>query len=164
MNKLKNLGKEELHSLLLELSSLNKENADFLRLKLENKPEDALTYYKKKLKNILWNERINLREARKTISDFKRISKNPGHLLELMIYYVETGVKIGEQYGDMYEAFYSSMESMFEQTIKTLNNNPILMLQFRERLNLIIERSCEGWGHKDTLEDLYEELNDAKIQ
>ena len=35
---LKKLGKEELYSLLLELSSLNKENADFLRLKLEKKP------------------------------------------------------------------------------------------------------------------------------
>src|SRR3989338_7466290 len=82
---LKKLGKEELYSLLLELSSLNKENADFLRLKLEKNPEDAIAYYKKKLKNILWSERINLREARKVISDFKRISKDPEHLLELLL-------------------------------------------------------------------------------
>ena len=66
---LKQLGKEELYSLLLELSSLNKENADFLKLKLEKNPEDAIGYYKKKLKNILWSERINLRDARKVISD-----------------------------------------------------------------------------------------------
>ena len=157
---LKKLGKEELYSLLLELSSLNKENADFLKLKLEKNPEDAIGYYKKKLKNILWSERINLREARKVISDLKRISKQPEHLLELMSFYVEIGVKLGEEYGDMYEAFYSSMESMFEQIIKILNDNKKLIPRFKTRLNSIIEQSCEGWGHKDTLLEIYEELKD----
>ncbi|MBN2422386.1 hypothetical protein JXB41_04100 [Candidatus Woesearchaeota archaeon] len=152
--------KEELYSLLLELSSLNKENADFLRLKLENKPEDALEYFKKKLKSILWNERINLREARKAITDFKRISKQPEHLLELMVFYVETGVRIGEEYGDMYEAFYSSMESMFEQIIKNLNDNTDLIPLFKDRLISIVERSCEGWGHKETMEEVMEGLGE----
>ena len=160
MNKtLKSLGKEELYSLLLELSSLNKENADFLRLKLEKRPEEAIDYYKKKLKNILWNERINLRDARKVISDFRRMSNEPEHLLELMTFYVEMGVKLGEKYGDMYETFYSSMESMFEQIVKTLNNNKNLIPQFKARLDSIIGRSCEGLGHKDTLEEIYNELN-----
>jgi len=40
MNELKKLGKEELYTLLLDLSSLRKENADFIELKLQNKPED----------------------------------------------------------------------------------------------------------------------------
>ena len=155
---LKKLGKEESYSLLLELSSLNKENADFLKLKLEKNPENAIDYYEKKLKNILWSERINLREARKVISDFKRISKDPEHLLELMTFYVETGVKLGEEYGDMYEAFYSSMESMFEQIVKSVKDNKKLIPRFKARLDSIIERSCEGWGHKDTLEEIYEEL------
>ena len=156
---LKKIGKEELYLLLLELCNLNKENMDFLSLKLGEKPEDVLAYYKKKLKNILWNERINLRDARKFISDFRRISNQPEHLLELMTFYVEMGVKLGEKYGDVYEAFYSSMESMFEQIVKTLNNNKHLIPQFKARLDSIIDRSCEGWSHKDTLEEIYNELN-----
>jgi len=160
---LKQLGKEELYSLLLELSSLNKENADFLKLKLEKNPENAIAYYKKKLKNILWSEQMNLREARKVISDFKRISKQPEHLLELMIFYVDTGVELGEEYGDMYEAFYSSMESMFEQIVKTLNDNKKLIPRFKARLDSIVEKSCEGWGHKDTLEEIYEGLKNASL-
>ena len=36
MKELKKLGKEELYSLLVELSSLRKENADFLKLKLQS--------------------------------------------------------------------------------------------------------------------------------
>src|SRR3989338_9343737 len=157
--KLKKLGKEELYSLLQELSSLKKENADFLRLKLQNRTDEAVTYYKQKIKEALWKEKTNLREARKALIDFKKISKNPEHLLELMVFYVENGEKIDNEYGDMYEAFYSSMESMFDQIIKTLNNNQDLIPKFKGRLNSIIEKSCEGWAHKDTLLDIYEELN-----
>lgn len=58
----------------------------------------------------------------------------------------------------MYEAFYSSIEVMFEQIIKMLNNNPELNQKFKGRLDFIIDRSCEGWGHEDTLTDIYEEL------
>lgn len=159
MNKeLKKLGKEELYSLLLGLASLTKENADFLQLKLQNKPEEALVYYKKKIKDSLWSERTNLGEARKAISDFKKISKASEHLLELMVFYVENGVELGEEYGDMYEAFYSSMEAMFKQIIKMLNDNIKLIPQFKGRLDSIIDRSCEGWNHRDTLIDIYEEL------
>ena len=156
--KLKKLGKEELYSLLQELSSLKKENADFLRLKLQNRTDEAVTYYKQKIKEALWKEKTNLREARKALIDFKKISKNPEHLLELMVFYVENGEKIDNEYGDMYEAFYSSMEAMFDQIIKTLNNNPDLIPKFKEKLDSIIDKSCEGWGHKDTLLDIYEEL------
>ena len=163
-NLLKNLGKEELYSLVVELSKLNKENEDFLRLKLQNNPEDAVAYYKKKIKEALWGERINLRRARKTISDFKMISKKSEYLLELMAFYVETGVELGEEYGDMYEAFYLSMESMFEQIIKILNDNQNLIPNFKSRLNSIIERSCEGWAHRETLLEIYEGLKYAKIQ
>lgn len=159
MNKeLKKLEKEELHSLLLELESLTKGNADFIKLKLQNKPDEAVTYYKQKIKDLLWPENTNLREARKAISDFKRISKSPEHLLELMVFYVENGIEIDNEYGDMYEAFYSSMEAMFEQVIKMLNNNTRLISRFKGRLNYIIDRSCEGWGHKDALMSIYEEL------
>jgi len=50
--ELKKLGKEELYLLLLELSSLRKENADFLRLKLQSGTDEAVIYYKKKIKGI----------------------------------------------------------------------------------------------------------------
>ena len=30
--------------------------------------------------------------------------------------------------------------------------------KFKEKLDSIIDKSCEGWGHKDTLLDIYEEL------
>jgi len=158
MKQLKQLEKEQLLKLLTELASLNKENTNFLKLKLQNKPDEALIYYKKKIKEALWQERINLREARKYITDFKKISKETEHLLELMVFYVETGESVDNEYGDMYEAFYCSMETMFEQVVKTLNAHPEFTPKFKERLTQIVNKSCEGWAHKDTLVDIYEEL------
>ncbi|HII16512.1 TPA: hypothetical protein HA361_01235 [Candidatus Woesearchaeota archaeon] len=52
------------------------------------------------------------------------------------------------------------LSTMFEQIIKILNENKKLIPQFKTRLNLIIEPGCEGWGHKDTLMEIYEELKD----
>ncbi len=158
--ELKQLGKEELYSLILELSSLKKENAEFVRLKLQSGTEEAVTYYKKKIRNTLWQEKINLREARKAITDFKKISKAPELLLELMVFYVEMGVEIGEKYGDMYESFYFSMETMFDQIIKMLNEHKELIVKFKWKLDSIINRSCDGWGHKDSLMDIYGELSE----
>jgi len=159
MKELKKLEKEELYALLLELSSLRKENADFIKLKIQNKPEEAILYYKKKIKEAFWQERINLRDARKQIADFKKISKDSEYLLELMVFYVEIGEDVDNEYGDMYDAFYTSLESMFQQVIKMLNDNPNLIPKFKERLGTILNRSCEGWGHRDTLEEMYGELH-----
>ncbi len=160
MNKeLKNLEREELYSLLLDLSSLRKENADFLKLKLQSGADEAVTYYKQKIKEALWQEKTNLREARKAIANFKKISKSTEHLLELMVFYVENGEKVDNEYSDMYEAFYSSMEAMFDQIIKTLNSNPNFISKFKGRLDSILGKSCEGWAHKDTLMDIYGGLN-----
>ena len=60
MKELKKLGKEELYSFLLELSSLRKENADFLRLKLQSGADEAVNYYKRKIKKALWQGKKKL--------------------------------------------------------------------------------------------------------
>ena len=73
--KLKKLGKEELYSLLQELSSLKKENADFLRLKLQNRTDEAVTYYKQKIKEALWKEKTNLRKQEKHSLTLRRYLK-----------------------------------------------------------------------------------------
>jgi hypothetical protein len=157
--QLKALEKKELYALLLELAALRKENAEFLELRLKKNDDDSIKYYKMRVKNALFQEKINLREARKAVTDFKKVCDKTEYILDLMVFYVEVGVKIGEEYGDIYEAFYMSMESMFHNVIKMLNKNPTLTLLFKERLDSILDRSCEGWGHKDTLEEMYEDLS-----
>lgn len=155
---LKKLEKEEIYSILVELIKLNKENAKFVELKLNNNNEEALVYCKDKIRKFLFKNRTDLKSAKKAISVFKKLTKEPRYIIEIMIFYVEIGVQLGEEYGDMYESFYCSMETMFKSIIKNLNNNPLYINEFKPRLQYIVDNSCDSWGHKDILEEIYEDL------
>ena len=95
-----------------------------------------MEYYKKKINEALGDDRIKLIEAKKAISDFRKISKNPAHIIELMIFYVEKGIDIENEFGDLYESFYASMESVFENIVKMLNANPEFIPVYRKRLEI----------------------------
>ncbi|MCL5680051.1 MAG: hypothetical protein M1465_01785 [Candidatus Marsarchaeota archaeon] len=141
--------KDELISLLLNIANLRKENLEWLGLKLEGASgeQEALTYFKGKIKACIFNDsRPNLKEARRLISNFKKISKDEKLVLELMVFYVETGIRLGEKYGDLYEAFYTSMENMFYEIIGLLNDRRTTTLkeEFTPRLNWIVEHATEG--------------------
>lgn len=162
--ELKKLEKEKLISLLLNVADLRKENLEWLHLKLQgtNGAEAAIAYFKGKVRACIFNDSMpNLKGARRFISNFKKISKDDKLIIELMLFYVETGTKLDEEYGDLYGAFYTSMENMFHEVIELLNEprNTSLKEQFRAQLNWIMEHAAEGWGYKDTIEEYIGELS-----
>lgn len=78
-----------------------------------------------------------------------------------MIFYVEMGVMFTNQYGDIHERFYLSMESMFETVIKKLHesNDKSLFMQFKDRLSAIVnDTDGIGWGFHDNLAGIFFEL------
>lgn len=158
------LDEKQLCAIILELAGRNKENAEWLEMRLRG--EDALpaamAHYKRKIRGALFSERTSLRAARRAFLDFKRLKPGLPLLLDMMVSYVEIGVEVENKYGDLYEAFYSSMESVFKETVTLLNKNPALIAQFRPRLEKIVNSSAEGWGHRDTLSDWFEELGVEK--
>ena len=154
------LDKAQLRALVMDLAKLNKENKHWLvtRLKLDADTRGILEDYRKKISRALERMPIDLRAARQTVMDFMKISRQPDEILELMVSYGEIGVRIENRYGDLYESFYASMETMFEQAVDLLRKNPELIEVYRPRLFKIVAHSAEGWNHRDTLEDMYERL------
>ena len=66
-----------------------------------------------------------------------------------MVFYVETGVSYTDNYGDINERFYLSMESMFEKALKLIISNG-LTVPFRVRcLNIVDDTADMGWGFHD---------------
>ncbi len=57
--------------------------------------------------------RARLATARKAITDYKKVSTSIAGLVDLMLFYVEMGVRFTNTYGDIDEPFYNSMESMY---------------------------------------------------
>lgn len=157
--KLKELEKE-LINLLKELSKFRKENKEFLKQKLNGKEniKETIKYYKEKINLAFDFNKLSIKNAKQAINDFKKISKEDEHLIELMVYYVETGTKFERETGDLWEAFYTSIENMFKNCIKILNKNKNLIPLYEKRLEKIIKISCDGYGHRDILEEMLEDL------
>ena len=73
-----------------------------------------------------------------------------------MIFYVETGVRYTNEFGDIHEQFYVSMENMFEQALKFITSNK-LESKFQERCFQIVEDTANvGWGFHDQLSVIFE--------
>lgn len=97
--------------------------------------------------------------AKKVISDFKKLKPPMDNLLELQVYYVECCTEFTEQYGDLYDSFYNSLQSMFATVVKNLNKeaSPELFGKYYPRLKKIVDNLYDvGFGLYDDLLDILE--------
>lgn len=117
--------------------------------------------YKSVIKHEFFPERgfgrARLSVARKAVSDYQKVSASKFGVADVMLYYVEVGVQFTNTYGDIDEAFYNSMESMYERAVKYVVRHG-LQGQFGERCRRIVtDTSGMGWGFHDGLSDIYGE-------
>ena len=97
------------------------------------------------------------KSAKKAISEYKKISQTPIGLVDIMLFYVEQGVKFIKACGDIDENFYISMEGMYEKAVTFISNNGFKDI-FQERCQKIVEETSDiGWGFHDALSEIYEE-------
>ena len=93
--------------------------------------------------------------AKKAITEYKKLTNSKINIADIMVFYVETGVRFTLEYGDIDEAFYISMESMYEKALEFIANND-LIARFNNRLLAIVnDTEGMGWGFHDGLLDLY---------
>jgi len=153
--------KKELIRLIIELAKLKKYNMEWLEIEFQ-RPDgllELLEYYKKKISRAL--DSNDLTSGKKAISDFKKASPSRESLIDIMIYYVEQATEITLDCGDMYEDFYTKLESVYIETIKLLNEwgDAKLIDKFRPRLEILVNKTeYVGWGYHDVLWDWYDEL------
>ncbi len=95
--------------------------------------------------------------AKKAVTDFKKISPSKTALIDLMLHYVEMGVRFTNEYGDIDEPFYNSMEGMYDKVLKLLLQEGIKQ-EFQQRCRRIVtDTDGIGWGFHDVLADMYQE-------
>ncbi len=121
----------------------------------QNQEQKVLEEYKKRVRHEFFPTRgfgkCRLLIARKTVSEYKRINSNVSNLIDLMLCYVENGVRFTLEYGDINEAFYNSMEGMFDDVLQLITKNR-LHEQFLRRCQKILHNTDDlGWGFPDNL-------------
>jgi hypothetical protein len=159
--KLNAKGKEDLIKDILDLFKKNQFVKDYyISQQSDNSNSPIFLKYKEIIEKEFFPERgdgkARLSVAKKAISEFKKLSCNNALIADLMIFYVEVGVRYTNEYGDIDEKFYFSMESMYEQALKFIVTNK-LSNKFRNRCLEIVEDTANmGWGFHDQLSEIYE--------
>jgi hypothetical protein len=125
---------------------------------------ELLDQYKSVIKREFFPARgygaARLSVARKAVTDYQKISESQEGLIDLMLFYVEMGVMYTNQYGDINEPFYASMESMYDRATKYIAKNN-LQDRFEQRCSRIVsDTSGIGWGFHDRLSEIYHEVFD----
>lgn len=74
-----------------------------------------------------------------------------------MLYYVECGVEFTNDFGDINENFYISIENAYETSLKLIDEERILS-KFKNRVFKVVNETRNiGWGFHDCLCEVYYE-------
>jgi Family of unknown function (DUF6155) len=157
---LKNRSKEELIGDISELFKRFNSVKDYYQIKLSPQEEmQVIAKYRKIIEDEFFPARglgkAKLSVAKKAITEYRKISETPVSTADIMLFYVEQGVKFTNAYGDIDEPFYNSMESMYGKAVEWIVKYEMQYV-FEERCMRIVEdASGIGWGFYDTLSDIY---------
>lgn len=156
--EIKKLDKNKLIELISDLYKKNKSVKEFLDFYVSPNEKELFGKYRDKVFEAFYPKRgfgIKLKDGKKAISDFKKFEPSSELLADLMLFYVKTGVDFTNDFGDINENFYSSLEKMFVEALTLMRNNDLLE-KFSKRTGKIVEdTSGIGWGFHDYLADVY---------
>lgn len=157
---LKDATKEDLIKDIVDLFNKDPFVKEFYSIKFCNDSTSSILI---KHKDIIENEffpkrghgKGRLSVAKKAITEFKKLSGDKRSIADLMIFYVEMGVKFTDYYGDIDEPFYLSMERMYERALKFIVGNNLIDDFDTRCLQIVNDTRGIGWGFHDELAELY---------
>lgn len=167
--ELKKLDNDKLVELVADLYKKNKSVKEFFDFYVNPNERELFEKYREKVFEAFYPKRgykFKLKEGKQAISDFKKLGPSADLLADLMLFYVETGVKFTNDFGDIDEAFYSSMETTYVAAL-TLMRKENLLDKFADRAGKVVgDTSGIGWGFHDFLAgvhaDFYVDIPDDK--
>lgn len=148
-------------ALIKDLHDASPENRDFLRGRFdaENAGGDALEKYRRKIVEPFFPKRgfgkLKLAEARKAIRDYRKATGNVAGTIDLLLTYVENGTEFTQQFGDINEAYYNSLESVAAEMSRLLvEEGKATYGRFCERIRRVESLANHiGWGYGDYIRD-----------
>lgn len=160
--------KPALLALVKDLYDAAAGNRDFIQARCQaaDSGGEVLETYRSRIVEQFFPKRgygkLKLAEARKAIREYKKATANIPGTVELLMTYVESGVRFTREYGDIDERFYNSVESVLDELATLLRSNAReLYPLFSERLASVVQMSdCVGWGFHDFIADVVGRLED----
>jgi hypothetical protein len=152
--ELKKLDNENLIELIVDLCKKNKSVKEFFDFYANPDEKELFDKYRNKIHEAFSPKRRRkpkLKAGKQAISDFKNFSPSAELLADLMLYYVESGVKFTNESSHINKPLYSSLETTYRATL-TLMKNEDLLGKFAFRAKKIVNDSRNiGWYFHDNL-------------
>jgi len=157
-SELNKLDKETLIKHISQLYKKYKSVKEYFDLYINPYEGEILNQYKEKVKEGFYSkrgDRLRLSISRKAINDFKKLGTSKESLTDLLLYYVECGVELTNDLGDIDDSFYTSIENAYEAALELMYKEKLLS-RFKDRaFEILIETENIGWGLRIYLEDVY---------
>lgn len=156
--ELKSYDKERLVGMLAELYKNNKAVREYLDFYMQPDESALFEKYRQKVVEAFYPKRgfeLRMIEGKRAISGFKKLGAGTRFVVDLMLVYVETGVRFTLELGDIDEPFYASLESTYKSAL-TLAQKEELLASFSGRAQKIVEDTNGiGWGFHDMLCEIH---------
>lgn len=165
--KLDGFDKVGLVALIKDLYNSSSDNKSFLSARFADQASNKaiLEDYKERITVQFFPRRglgkLDLREAKRAISEYSKATSDTRGKLELMLTYIESGVNFIQSYGDGPESLYDSMLSLLQDAVKIFQSpeGVDLYIEFKRRLNILAGMAENtGYGFGDDVESLITEL------
>lgn len=152
--ELKKLDKNKLIEIVADLYKKNTSVKEFFDFYINPEEKELFNKYREKVYAAFFPKHgfnYSLKDGKKAISDFKKLGASAEFLADLMLFYVETGVKFTIDYGDINETFYNSLATTFKASLTLMEKENVLP-KFETRVDKIIDDTKQmGWGFHDYL-------------
>ncbi len=159
--ELKKLDKDNIIDLVADLYRKNKSVKEFFDFYINPDEGELFNKYRNKVFEAFYPKRgykYKLKDGKQAISDFKKLEPSADLLADLMLFYVETGILFTNDFGDIDEGFYLSMEKTYDAALKLMKKENLLD-KYAERAGKVVsDTSGIGWGFHDELGDIYSEF------
>jgi hypothetical protein len=167
--RIKHWDKAQFTGLIQDLFEHSRDNRDFLaaRLLRDSFGEQVLAPYLRRIEAAFYDkrgwpaDRLNLKDARSAIREYRRATSDTAGTLELMLAYVETGTQFTREFGDIDEGFYDSLCTTLHEIKKLLASDEgrPLYKEVRGRLAELAQQADGiGWGYGDYVADVVGEI------
>jgi len=157
------LTKEQIVEQVLALYDTSKAVKEYFEYSLDPDEKGQFEKYKAVIVNEFYPKgktvtpKTRFSVAKKAIASFRSLNPSPKLLADLMLTLPEMACMFTNDYGDMWEQYYTSAATNFELTLKFLQKHKLLE-HFRKRCRDCVKYAepC-GYGFADEMDDLFNE-------
>ena len=159
--ELKKLDKDNIIELIADLYKKNKSAKEFFDFYINRDERELFNRYRDKVFEAFYPKRgfnFKLKNGKQAISDFKKFGPSADAIADLMLFYVETGVKFTNEFGDIDDGFYSSLQTTYIAAL-TFMKKENLLNKFTDRAGKVVSDTIGiGWGFHDDLNYIHSDF------